>query len=70
MAEAVKDAFAETNRKPTRKLKHCTRCSYKWLSSIEPKNCPHCRSPYWFKKRVRNPAAYAKLRKREAEAVA
>jgi len=34
----------------------CLRCKYKWFPRIssdgqvdEPKTCPKCRSPYWFK---------------------
>lgn len=31
----------------------CKRCGYKWKPRIEtePKQCPHCKSPYWNKER-------------------
>jgi putative FmdB family regulatory protein len=31
----------------------CTRCGHEWLprSDAAPKNCPHCKSPYWDKPR-------------------
>ncbi len=33
----------------------CNRCGHEWYprSEKEPKNCPHCKSPYWNKERVR-----------------
>jgi DNA-directed RNA polymerase subunit RPC12/RpoP len=33
--------------------KECLRCNYTWESRIkeEPKQCPHCHSPYWNKPR-------------------
>lgn len=30
----------------------CKRCSHTWLSKVKvPKQCPHCKSPYWQKER-------------------
>lgn len=32
----------------------CNRCGNRWHSKIRnPKMCPHCKSPYWNKKRIR-----------------
>lgn len=33
----------------------CNRCYHKWIlkTTREPKNCPHCKSPYWNKPRIR-----------------
>lgn len=33
----------------------CLRCGWAWFrrSPEEPRVCPHCHSPYWFKERVR-----------------
>ncbi|MEM3260703.1 MAG: hypothetical protein QXZ38_04085 [Candidatus Micrarchaeaceae archaeon] len=33
----------------------CLRCGYEWIPKKEnPKNCPRCHSPYWFKERRRH----------------
>jgi len=38
-----------------RKQHNCNRCGYRWFSRLRtPKNCPHCKSPYWNKERVYN----------------
>lgn len=36
------------------KFLECNRCFHFWLprSTLLPKNCPACHSPYWNKKRV------------------
>ncbi len=33
--------------------RQCNRCNWEWRlkTDIEPKNCPHCKSPYWNKPR-------------------
>ena len=34
----------------------CLRCAWEWIPKVEypPVRCPHCKSPYWNKPRVRN----------------
>ena len=42
----------------------CERCNYRWATrngtgyrppkNKEPRNCPHCKSPYWNKGRKKN----------------
>lgn len=30
------------------RTKLCLRCGYVWEARVpEPRNCPHCKSPYW-----------------------
>lgn len=33
----------------------CERCGYVWVprTEVKPTICPHCKSPYWDKPRVR-----------------
>lgn len=40
---------------PTISRLNCNRCHHTWMPNSEkmPKTCPHCRSPYWNKKRKR-----------------
>lgn len=43
----------------------CNRCGHVWVprENAEPKVCPHCKSPYWNKARVRGIAKPIEVKK-------
>jgi hypothetical protein len=43
----------------------CNRCGHRWvMRTIEPKQCPACRSPYWNQERTRKVAPKQKAQSR------
>lgn len=41
----------------------CERCGHRWEGRLEkrPVQCPKCKSPYWYRKRVKEPQGIAEV---------